>query len=588
MRARLSRFFTVVGVITTGLCGLLLMVMTVRCIGGPDVPKRTVLELRLDGPVVDGGASSAVSSLLGGETTHVRTIVEALERGASDERVAGMVVYVDDVAWGMAIVQEVRDAILRFRDAGKFAVCFSESFGELSPGNQGYYVATACDEIYLQPNGAVGLTGLMTESYFVKGALELAGVQAQGDHRHEYKNALNMFTERRFTEAHREAAQTLVDDLFDAMVGDIAAAREIDEATLRAAADRGPLLSDEAEEAGLVDGLLYRDQVLAKVMERAGEDAQRLYAQVYLERAGSPWDDGPKIALVSGAGVVSRGSSSYDVLMSEETMGSDTIAGAIRAAVADEDVVAIVLRVDSPGGSPVASEVIWREVKVAREAGKPVIVSMGNVAASGGYYMAAGATKIVAQPSTITGSIGVLAGKPVTTKAWNRIGVTWDWVKSSEHADFFSHLEPYDADEWAHLGRWLDRIYEEFKARVAEGRDMSPDAVEKVARGRVWSGKRAKAHGLVDELGGLHEALALARTEAGLDADAQFELAIFPPPQGIVSQLIADSPDNSGPPSAMVVTGARRWRSVAQRAAALGVLDGDRGVLLMSPLAVGP
>ncbi|MEM6989272.1 MAG: signal peptide peptidase SppA [Myxococcota bacterium] len=590
MRARLLKVFTVVGAITSGVLALMLVMWTVTCATADTVPDKTVLELRLDQAVTESGIGSPLTDLLAGGGYPVREVVAALERGGADERVAGAIVYIDDVHWGMARAQEVRDAIVAFRGKGKFAVAFSESFGELSAGNQGYYVATGCDEIWLQPTGGVGLNGLMTESYFLKDALAKAGVGVEGGHRKEYKNAFNVYTERRFTEAHREAAQTLIDDFFGQLVREVSAARGLSEPDVRALADAGPYLALEAETNGLVDGLAYRDEVIAKVKERAGEGASLLYAQHYLERAGGPWDEGERIAVITGVGAVTRGASSVDPLGGEENMGSDTITAAFRAAIADEEVKAIVFRIDTPGGSPIASDAIWREVARAREANKPVIVSMGNVAASGGYYVSAGATKIVAQPATITGSIGVLGGKPITTEAWNKLGVTWDYVKTSRNADVFSHLNGYDGEGELLLQSWLDRVYAQFTGKVAEGRGLSADQVETIAKGRVWSGERALQLGLVDALGGLTTAIALARSEAGIAEDASVELRAYPEPRGWVETLFGGGGHNSDADAAAAVVVSpelARWRAVAAHLRAVGLAADEPGLVMMPPLTVG-
>ena len=514
MKARLYKLFTIVGAITMGFFALVVTVSLLRCAFADRVSKHTVVELRLDRSISDG-QTGGLAALLGGGSMNVLAVIETLEKAATDDHVDGVIVYVDGGGFGMARVQEVRDAITRFREkSGKWVVAFAETFGELGPGNQGYYLATACDEIWLQPSGGLGLTGLTSEAMFVRGALELVGVQPRGDHRKEYKNALNMFTARRYTDAHREAARALIDDMFGQMVADIAARRGLEPDKLRALIDEGPFLAPRALELGLVDGLAYRDEVVAKVKARAGEDAKLLYAGPYRERAGRPWEHGDKaVALIYGVGQVARGPSSFDPLSGESSMGSDTVTAAFRSAIAADDVAAIVFRVDSPGGSAVASDAIWREVVRAKEGGKPVVISMGNLAASGGYYVSAGATKIVAHPATITGSIGVLAGKAYTRDAWNKVGVTWDMVSTSYNAGMWSSVQDYDAAGWAKLESWLDAVYADFTGKVAAGRGMTAEQVEAIAKGRVWTGQRALEHGLVVRAAGVSG----AQGHAGVD-----------------------------------------------------------------------
>lgn len=587
MKARLYKLFTVVGAITTGFFALVITVSLLRCAFADRVPEHTIVELRLDRRISDG-QTGGLAALLGGGGMNVLGVIETLEKAATDDHVEGVIVYVDGGGFGMARVQEVRDAITRFRErSGKWVIAFAETFGELGPGNQGYYLATACDEIWLQPSGGLGLTGLTSEAMFVRGTLDLVGVQPRADHRKEYKNALNTFTQRRFTDAHREAAQTLIDDMFGQMVDDIAARRGIDPKAVRALIDDGPLLAPRALELGLVDGLAYRDEVVAKVKDRVGDGAKLLYAGPYRERAGRPWEDGDDaVALIYGVGQVSRGASNFDPLSGGTSMGSDTVTAAFRAAIAAEDVKAIVFRVDSPGGSAVASDAIWREVIRAKEEGKPVVISMGNLAASGGYYVSAGATKIVAHPSTITGSIGVLAGKAYTRDAWNKVGVTWDMVSTSANAGMWSGVQDYDEAGWAKLQGWLDAVYDDFTGKVASGRGLSAAQVEAIAKGRVWTGQRALEHGLVDELGGLYRAIEIAREEAGIGEE--FELRVYPEKKGTLASLLPSDPESSDQAAAAELTTAlERYRPVAARLNMLVGAEPDGMVLRMAPIEIG-
>ncbi len=582
------RGFAVLGALTFGVVVLLLAILCVTCITADRVPPRTVLEVDLERALAEAGSSDPLARFVGGEQTRLRDVVAALDRAAEDDRVAGVVAYVGASAGGMAKTQELRDAVERFRASGKFAIAYAETFGEMGSGTQGYYLATAFDEIWLQPSGEVGLVGLMSSSMFLKGTFEMLDVEVHGDRRREYKNAFNMYTERRYTEPHQEAVRTLLEDMLEQISEGIAAGRDRTVQEVRTAIEEGPFLAPAALERGLVDTLGYKDEALAAARARAGDDAELLFAHKYLERLEEPDSGSSKIAVVYGVGAVVRGRSGSDPLSGDQSMGSDTVAAAIAAAAADDEVAAIVFRVDSPGGSPIASDTIWRETVRARESGKPVIVSMGNVAASGGYYVAAGATKIVAQPGTITGSIGVFAGKPNLRKLWNKAGVTWDSVSTSPNATMSSEIHGYDEQGWASLQSSIDKIYDDFKARVAQGRSMSPEQVETIAKGRVWSGVRAHELGLVDELGGLDTAVRLAKVEAGLEPDAPAGLVEYPPSQGWLSQLLGgDDGDNSEAvptSSASVSAQVERWRSAMRMIQSAGLGPDDRGVLQMAPL----
>lgn len=564
-----------------------LLVFSTRCLFAESVPGKTIIEVRLDRPLAEVDGSDPLSGILGGSPATLRATIEALDRAREDERVSGMIAYIDGGVGGMAQAQELRDAILRFRASGKFAYAFSETFGEMGPGTQGYYVAAAFDEVWLQPTGQVGLVGLMSSSSFYKGTFELLDVEVLGDRRREYKNAFNAYTERRYTPAHEEAIRTLLEDFVQQMREGIAVGRGVEAQVVDGWIERGPYLGAAAAELGIVDHLGYKDEVVAAARAKAGEGAELLFLETYAERLDPAPTTTKKIALIYGVGAVMRGPSGSDALTGSQSMGSESVSRALAAAAADEDVVAIVFRVDSPGGSAVASDTIWREAVRAREAGKPVVVSMGNVAASGGYYVAAGATKIVAQPGTITGSIGVFAGKPNLRKLWNKAGVSFDTVATSDNALAYSTVHGYDERGWASLQASLDQIYVDFKARVADGRGMSDEEVEAVAKGRVWSGVRALSLGLVDALGGLDTAVAIAREEAGLPDDELVSLVEFPPAPSWISKLLGSGRENSESMHSRVpVVRLERVRAGVRALDALGLEPRNQELLLMPQLEV--
>jgi protease IV len=492
------------------------------------VPGNTFIEANFEQPLVEDIPENTTSKLMLEDRMTVRDVVDAIDRASTDDRVKGMIAKVGAVQMGMAQVQELREAVQRFRAHKKPAIAYAETFGEFGPGNNSYYLATAFDQIYLQPSGDVGLTGIMLEAPFVKGTLNKLGISFHGDHRYEYKNALNTFTETKFTAPHKEAMTAIINSWFGQMRDGICQARQIAPDQFATLVDRGPYLGKEAVDAKLVDGLAYRDEVYEKFKEKVGTGAQALYLDKYLDRAGHPHEKGKTIALVYGAGGVSRGKSSYDPVQGSLTMGSDTVASAIRAAVADKDVKAILFRVDSPGGSYVASDTIWREVVRARQAGKPVIVSMGDLAGSGGYFVAMAADKIVAQPGTITASIGVLGGKVLTSGLWDKIGLSWDEVHDGANATMFTGTHDYTPAEWARFQAWLDRVYVDFTGKVAEGRKIPKEKVLEIAKGRIWSGQDAKNLGLVDELGGFDEALKLAKKAANISEGEDVKISVFP------------------------------------------------------------
>jgi protease IV len=560
------------------------------------VPSKTVLEANFEQPFVEDIPENTTSKLALTDRAVLRDAIDAIDRAADDDHVKGMVARIGAAPMGMAQTQELREAVQRFRSKKKFAIAFAETFGEFGAGNSSYYLATAFDQIYLQPSGDVGLTGIMLETPFVKGTLDKLGMRFHGDHRYEYKNALNTFTETQFTPPHKEALEKVMTSWFSQLKDGICTARHLAPDQFQALVDRGPFLGKEALDAKLVDGLAYRDEVYDQVKKSAGDDATFLYLDKYLERAGRPHSKGKTIALIYGAGGVARGKSDYNAINGSLTMGSETVAGAFRAAVADKDVKAILFRVDSPGGSYVASDTIWREVMKARQAGKPVIVSMGDLAGSGGYFVAMAADKIVAQPGTITASIGVLGGKVLTKGLWDKIGLSWDEVHDGANATMFTGVQDYSPAEWQRFQSWLDRVYVDFTSKVADGRHLSKDRVLEIAKGRIWSGEDAKTLGLVDELGGFDTALKVAKQSANIPESDEVKLEEFPHKktlwESLVQRGMADNSDKEAVNESMAAMRdvVRIVQPAARELHALGLdrkQDGDN-VLTMPALESAP
>jgi protease-4 len=544
MSKLIVRFLAILGALW--LIGMVIVLVAVIGAKGK-VPSKTILEANFEQMFLEDVPDTPSAQLLLTERQQtLRDVVDAIDRGATDDRVVGIIARIGAAPMGMAQTQEIRDAVQRFRAHKKFAVAYSETFGEFGPGNGAYYLATAFDHIYLQPSGDVGLTGIIMESPFVKGTLSKLGVTFHGDHRYEYKNALNFYTETKYTGPHKEAMTAIMTSWFNQIKDGICQARQIAPEKFQAVVDAGPYLGKEAVAAKLVDAIAYRDEVYGDVKSKAGDGAELLYLDKYLSRAGRPHDRGKTVALVFGVGDVTRGKSDYDPVQGSQSMGSDTVAGAIRAAAEDKDVKAILFRVDSPGGSYVASDTIWREVVRARQAGKPVIVSMGNLAGSGGYFVAMAADKIVAEPGTITASIGVLGGKMLTSGLWDKVGLSWDEVHQGENATMFTGTHDYTPAEWARFEAWLDRVYVDFTSKVADGRKLPIEKVLEIAKGRIWSGQDAKNLGLVDELGGYDTALKLAKKAAGIPISDEVKIVVYPQPKTFFQSVMERrGPENS-------------------------------------------
>jgi protease IV len=586
MRRFFVCFFVVIGMVA--FVGFLAFVgvaaVALRFAGKtPQLPDAIVLTVDLTDGLTDGPDPDSLSRLLFNEKATLRDVVDALDRAAADPRVKSLFVELGDDSMALAETQQLRDAIAAFRAKGKFAVAFADTFGEGGPGTRPYYLATACDEIWMQPLGEVGLTGLRAETPFFKGALDKLGIAADFEHREEFKTAMNSLTETAMTAPQREEIEGLLTALSGQVDQGIAAARRLTPDKVAALTDHAPLLQDEARDAGLVDRLGYRDEARRRAQEKAGDGARFVSLSRYLKTAGRPHDSGAEIALVYGTGLITR--SGTGGLTSATEFTARAMAKALDEAARDKDVRAIVLRIDSPGGSATASETIWREVERARERGKPVIVSMGDVAASGGYYIAAAADKIVAEPATLTGSIGVLAGKLVFADLMKKIGVSLDSAQRGANSGMFSIAEDFSPQARERLNASLDQVYAGFKAHVAAGRHLGADAVEAVAKGRVWSGAEAKDNGLVDALGGYEVAVRLAREAAHLATDAPVHIVVFPKQRGLTAtlfnRLFGHDDDDGRDSNSTVERGVGAARAII---AATQAVLGDPGLLRMPPI----
>lgn len=474
-----------------------------------------LLEMDLTAALADPAGDGRLGRLRSRGRAQLRPTLRALHEAAADRRVRGLVAKLGGpLPWWLA--QELRLGVRSFAASGKPTIAWAENFAATAP----YVLACAFGEIWCQPGGSLGPLGVGIETTFLRGALDRLGLEPEIDQRHEYKNAADRLMRSDFTEAHRASLERLAASVFEDALADIAAARELAVDRVRELADAGPHLAQDAVDAGLLDRLGYRDQVLAAVREQIG-DATLLFADrwspprrpVRAVRRRSA-----TIALVEVRGTLVQGRGRRGLFGRQA--GSDTVTAALRAAARDKHARAVVLHVDSPGGSAVASEAIWREVVRLRAEGKPVVAAMGSVAASGGYYVACPADVIIALPATLTGSIGVFGGKVVVRQLLERWGLTTGTVVRGDRALMFSPRRSFSDGERQRLAESLDAIYADFVTKVADGRRRPVAEIEAIARGRVWTGRDALAHGLVDELGGLRDAVRIARLRAGLPEDA--------------------------------------------------------------------
>ena len=498
---------------------------------GPEVRSGSVLWLRVPYNLSENVRDDLVGQLMFGRRDTVGSVVDALRKAKVDDRVQAVVLIppLQEGLWGK--VQEIRSAVLDFKESGKPVVAYLE-YGS----GQQFYLATAADEVYMTPTSSLDLIGVASYDLFLRGALDKAGVHPDMLHAGDFKTASNLYTETTYTVEHREMSESLNRDLYDQLVSGIAEGRSLTEADVRRLIDEGPFLPDEAVTNGLIDGLLYEDQLGERLPLSDGAQYDLTFAEYQqLDATSLGLNSGPQVAVIYAVGTINLGASGVDVAGSE-VVGSGAMVKAIRAARDDPSIRAIVVRIDSPGGAAIASDIIWRELDLARRE-KPVIASMSDVAASGGYYIAAPAHAVVAQPGTITGSIGVVAGKLAYGDTLEKFGVNVGTVTDGEMAGMNSPFTPYSDETRARVQEQIDAVYETFLKRVADGRGMLIDDVHAIAQGRVWTGRQAKALGLVDELGGMRKAVAVAKQRAGIDADQEVTLVPFPRPRSFFEVL---------------------------------------------------
>lgn len=486
----------------------------------PAVKTRSYLELKLSGPIQERAVPDFFLNMFAGiQPLSMHEIWMNIQKAKVDSRIKSLVLQIGTLQCDWAKTNEIREAILDFRKTGKKAYVYIEEAPEF---DKEYYLATACDRIILHPLGYVGINGIGGYIPFFKRAMDKLGIEAEIEHVEEYKTAYNMFTEDGFTPAHREMMESLYNDLYSHYVKGIAEARGKTEEEIRELIDRGSFQSEEALEAGLVDNLLYWDE-FENILKDKGRSLYKITHQQYskIKPASLGLSRGKKIALLYGIGPIHTGEGAY------QTMGSSTTARILRRVRKDKSIAAVVFRVDSPGGSAVASDVIWREVYLTKKE-KPIVVSMSDVAGSGGYWISMAADKIVAQPQSLTGSIGVISGKFNMARLYEKLGITSERIAYGKRADIYSTHRSLTPEERAHLKKEILWIYDQFLTKVAEGRNMSKEEVNRIGKGRVWTGSQAKERGLVDELGGLSRAIDLAKELAGIPAEEGVRLLVWP------------------------------------------------------------
>ena len=492
-----------------------------------NVPDRAVLNIDFDINYMETKDNDLMSELAGFKAPNFLDLIKVLNMAAVDDRIKALVGEVSVSSLGLAQIQDLRQTIINFRKSGKKAYLYSKSFGSFGQGTKEYYLATAFDEIVLMPNSELGLTGIGIEVPFVRNVLNKIGVKPEFYSRYEYKTAMDNLTGSKMSQAYKSELDKLGSGLFNRMVEDIAAARNIPSAELKKLINQAPLFSGEAFNAKLIDRVSFKQDFIEDTEKQ--HKAEMVDFFDYATNITDNEKGVPAIAYLVIDGVIVNGESSSDSLQDEIMTGADTVLSQLKEIDEDENIKALVLRVNSPGGEYGAANEIMHGIEQLKLKKKiPVIVSMGDYAASGGYFVALAGDKIVAEPSSITGSIGVLGGKMVLQELWQKIGVNWERVAFGQNAGILSANTPFSNQEKAIFNKSLDIVYSDFTSKVAKARNISEKEMDKLARGRVWLGEQAVQNKLADSIGGIDTALLLAQKAAKIEDNEKIRIEFFP------------------------------------------------------------
>jgi protease-4 len=560
----MTRVFAVIGLIATAFVVLLVVALLWMQHAAPSEPDNVVLTLDLDQPVEEQSEASPLDLAMHEDTTPLLDILHAIDSGRSDANVKGLVVRFGSTQPSLAQAEEIRSAVMRFRDSGKFIYAFASTYGDFGGGNRAYFLASAFDNIWLQPVGSVSLSSVAIEAPFARTALGKLGVSGDFLQREEYKSVMETFTRDDFSPPVRANMQSMLDDLAEQVAAGIAVGRKWDVPKVKQLMARGPYTAEEALKLGLVTHIGYADELKAEIKQKAGDDVETVDIEDYLGYGGNDSKPKPKarVALIYGTGLIADHGSGAADATGEEVMGADTVAGAFDDAIADKKIRAILFRIDSPGGSPGASETIRAVLMHAQKAGKPVFVSMGGVAASGGYWVAMNADNITAEPATLTGSIGVVAGKFVVGGLMQKLGVSWDEISTGGNGDLWSMTQPYTPAQRERMNAFIDETYHTFVKDVSDARKIPLAKMADVAKGRVFTGAQALKLGLVDQLGGYDVTLAELRKKLDLKPDDLLSIEMFPPPLSPAEKLFKLL-KNIGVESAMVRVALGQWHAMS-------------------------
>ncbi len=589
------RHFLLAAAVSISLCWFAAVAVADESTGEEKPAVKRVAVVTLQGSLPE---SSGATGLFGQTRAGLADVLARLKRAGQDEEIAAVVVRIRDLSAGRGKLHELRTTIAGVRATGKRVVAEFESASSAD-----YLVACACDEITMPESGVVMIPGVRAEVTFYKGLLDKLGIEAEMMQVGDFKGTAEPYTRDAMSPQFRAHYESLLDDVFDQMVATIAAARNLQPDRVKTLIDQGLFTAAAAKRAGLIDHVAYADALPDRLAETLEVDTVEMIANYGKKKVDNDFSgmlgmmklfemmmggkpdksrsSRPKLALIRAQGTIVSGKSTVDFL-SGQAMGSETIVKAIRRAEADESVAAIVLRIDSPGGSSLASDLIWRAVQKCE---KPVIASMGDVAASGGYYIAMGCDSIYAEPGTVTGSIGVVGGKLAIDGLMRKVGVTTEVISRGKNSGLLSMGAPFTASERAAFKENMETVYRQFVTKAAEGRGVPTEAIEKLAGGRVWTGRQAEQNGLVDHVGTLADAVAAAKKAAGLEAGEQLDLLELPRPTNIIDQLLGLDTDVQlrTPTASSWLPG--EWSKAVRQAEQLRELFAEPAVLIM-PYAV--
>jgi protease IV len=511
----------------------------------PSIRDNSVLTLKISGALPDFVPDDPFRRLFGSQPQSLSSLLTQFRKAKTDKRITAVILDIDMSDAGWAKSEEIRDTIADFRQSGKPVYAYMET-----GLNKDYYIAVACDKIFVPPPGELFTIGLAADVMFFRGSLDKLGIYPDIYQIGKYKSAADMFKEKEMTPAHREYINSMLDDLYGRYVDGIAKARKKTPEQVKALIDGAPYTASQAKENGMIDGALYHDEMEKELKKRLGyKDSDELpitragdYRQISQESLGL--NKGERIAVIYATGDIVSGRSSFGG-SGEETIGSESLVKTINDVRDDKSIKAFVLRIDSPGGSGLASDIIWRAIEAAKEK-KPVVVSMSDVAASGGYYIACNANKIIAEPSTITGSIGVLGGKPVVKGFYDWLGVTNEYVLRGQNSGMFRETEKFSDTERKKWEEFLGTTYDDFISKVGKGRSKEKAYIDSIGQGRVWTGSQGKERGLVDEYGGLDRAIEVAKDLAKIPVQQNVQRVLLPKPPTFLEQLMNSNDDGDG------------------------------------------